>query len=468
MPSSNRFTTPPLGRELADLLWLTLPILGGQLATTLMSFADTSMAGRASAVDLAAIGIASSLWFPVFVFVRGILLALNPLVAQLQGAGQFEKIGPLIRQGGWIGLLCAAIAIGLLQFAEYPLYWLEVDPVIIPVAKEYLMALCWGVPAICLFQVLVCYCEGLADTKAGMIFGLAGLALNIPANYVLIYGKLGFPQLGAVGCGYATALAYWLMLGLITFYVKRSNRHRQHRIIQRPERPCGAQLGSILHLGLPIGMAIFSECTLFTIIALLIGFMGPEVVAGHQLSLNFASILFMLPLSLSIANTIRVGQALGAGDAELARFKAYVGVGTAVSIALISATVVLLLPQLIASIYTRDPAVIEIAIQLLFFVAIYQISDSIQLASTGALRGYKDTKWPMVIALCAYWAIALPVGCLLGITSVFGEATGPVGLWQGLVLGLSLAALFQSRRLFLVSRKAIIAQRCTAPPHDKL
>lgn len=455
MSSCSHATRPPLGRELRDLLWLTLPILGGQLAATLMGFVDTSMAGQASAIDLAAIGIGTSLWMPIYVFVRGILLALTPLVAQQIGAGHFREIGPLVRQGLWVGLFTSFLAIFLLQYAEHPLVWLDVDPGIIPVAKGYLVALCWGIPAICLFQVLSSYCEGLADTKAGMVFGLIGLLVNIPANYVLIYGKFGFPELGAVGCGYATALAYWVMLGLIACYVHRSNRHRQHRILVRAEAPNGAQLGTILRLGLPIGTAIFSECTLFTMIALLIGFMGPEVVAGHQISLNFASIIFMLPLSLSIANTIRVGQALGAGDPVLARFKAYVGVFTAALIALLSASLILLAPHLIAAVYTQDEAVIAIAVQLLFFTAIYQISDAIQLASTGALRGYKDTKWPMVIALSAYWLIALPIGYTLGITALISDPTGPVGLWQGLVLGLTLAAILQSYRLHRVSRRAI-------------
>ncbi len=458
MRRDSSFTPPPLRRELLDLFWLTLPILGGQLATTLMGFADTSMAGRASAIDLAAVGIGASLWIPLFVFIRGIMLALNPLVAQLQGGERFDQIGPLVRQGGWVGLFTALTTILLLRWVDYPLAWLAVDAAIIPVTKAYLEALYWGIPAICLFQVLVCYCEGLADTKAGLIFGLIGLAINVPANFLLIYGKLGLPALGAVGCGYATSLAYWVMLILLGLYVHRSNRHRRHALFCRLERPQLAPLSQILRLGVPIGLAIFSEATLFTLIALLIGFMGPEVVAGHQLSLNFASIVFMLPLSLSIANTIRVGQALGAGDAELARFKAYVGVGTSAAFALVTASLVLLLPEQIASIYSRDPAVIAIAVKLLFFTAIYQISDAIQLASTGALRGYKDTKGPMLIALTAYWLIALPLGCTLGLTHWLGEPSGPVGLWQGLVLGLTLAAVLQSRRLYLISQRRIAKQ----------
>lgn len=455
MTRSVHHARPSLGRELCDLLWLTLPILGGQLATTLMTFADTSMAGQASAIDLAAVGIGASLWMPIYVFVRGILIALTPLVAHEQGAGQFQNIGPLVRQGVWVGLLTSVLSIGLLQFASIPLIWLEVDPVIIPVAQNYLFALCWGVPAICLFQVFVSYCEGLADTKAGMIFGLAGLALNIPANYILIYGKFGFPALGAVGCGYATALSYWLMLGLLLLYIQYSSRHRHHKILARPEAPSREQLSSILRLGLPIGMAFFSECSLFAIIALLIGFMGPETVAGHQISLNFASLIFMLPLSLSIASTIRVGQSIGSGQPILARYQAYIGVGCSALIALITASLVLLLPHLIAAIYSQDPVVIEIAVHLLFFTALYQLSDAVQLASTGALRGYKDTKWPMVIALSCYWVIALPLGVLLGITDLIAQPSGPVGLWQGLVVGLTLAALFQSYRLYRVSHNAI-------------
>ena len=194
--------------ELRELLYLSGPIMAAQLATTGMSFVDTSMAGQYSAMDLAAIALGSSIWVPVYLLVRGILMAITPTVAHLYGGGRGSDIPSQIRQGLWIAILMSLVCLGFIYHSDNVLSWLQVEPDMAAKSIAYMKALAWGIPAICLFQALTCYCEGMSKTKPGMVFSFVALALNIPLNYVLIYGKAGFPELGGVGCGYATAVCF--------------------------------------------------------------------------------------------------------------------------------------------------------------------------------------------------------------------------------------------------------------------
>ncbi len=438
-------------KELRELLVLAGPILGAQLATTGMSFVDTSMAGQYSSVDLAAVAVGSSIWIPVMLLIRGTLMAITPTVAQLFGGGNTEKIATPVRQGMWIALSLSLLAIVLLQNTDALMSWLDVERQVAKRAQEYLEALSWGIPAICLYQVLCCYSEGMGKTKPAMVFSFAALFLNIPVNYVLIYGKMGFPELGGVGCGYATAVCYWLMLGLMAGYIHFSRQHKKLGLFKSFDRPDMSTIVQNLKLGVPIGLSIFFEASIFSAVALVIGKLGAVTVAGHQIALNFSSLAFMIPLSLAMGLTIRVGQSLGAGDTDTARFTSYAGIATTLLTATASAAVMWFYPGWIAAIYTKDPAVTALAAELLIFAALFQYADGIQVAANGALRGYKDTRVPMIMILIACWGIALPLGYTLGMTHLITEPMGPHGLWIGLIIALSLAAVFLTLRLKKIS-----------------
>jgi MATE family multidrug resistance protein len=444
--------------ELRALLALATPIIIAQLAYTSMGFVDTVMAGRVSARDLAGVALGNSLWVPVFLLMNGTLLATTAKVAQRFGAGKQEEIGPLVRQSLWLALVIGTLCAVLLWNAEPVLHLMGVDAELSALAMGYLRGVACGFPATALYQVLRCCSDGMGRTRPSMVLGICGLLLNIPLNYVLIYGHLGMPALGGVGCGWATGTVMWCSLLGMLWWMHWAPAYRPSQLFKRFEWPQWAVIRRLLSVGVPIGVSIFAESSIFSVIALLIGGLGATVVAGHQIALNFSSMIFMIPYSLAMAATVRVGQALGRSTPRDARFSAGVAMATALSYACLSASLVLLLRESIASIYSPDPAVIAMAATLLVYSALFQFSDAVQVTAAGALRGYQDTRATMLITLLAYWGIGLPVGYALGLSDWLGEPSGPSGLWQGLVVGLTCAAALLGVRLARSARRRIHAQ----------
>ncbi len=450
-----------LGRvrsELRALLTLALPMMIAQLANTAMGFVDTLMAGRVSSHDLAAVALGNSIWVPVFLLLTGIILVTTPNVAQRFGSGQQGQIGPLVRQAAWMGLGLGSLCALLMWNAEPVLHLMKVEPALIEPTMAYLRAVACGFPAVALYQVLRSYSDGLGHTRPSMVIGILALMLNIPLNYIFIYGKLGIPAMGGVGCGWATALVMGFMLLAMLFWVRRAPYYQPSGLFEHFEWPRWPELSRLLSVGVPIGVAVFAEASIFSVIALLIGALGATVVAGHQIALNFTSLIFMIPLSLGMAITVRIGQALGRGAPRDARFVAGVGIVSSLLYACFSAGSMLLFSEQIARIYTTDPAVIAVAAGLFFYAALFQFSDVVQVTAAGALRGYQDTRMTMLFTLLAYWGIGLPVGYALGLTDHFGPASGPAGLWQGLIVGLSCAAVMLSIRLARSARREIRRQ----------
>lgn len=441
--------------ELKGLLVLAIPIMIAQLSYAAMGFVDTVMSGQVSARDLAAVALGNSLWVPVFLLMTGILLATTPKVAQRFGAGQHEAIAPLVHQAMWLALLVGSLCGIALWNAEPILHLMQVEASLIDPAMGYLRAIACGFPAIALFHVLRCYSDGLGLTRPTMVLAILGLLLNIPLNYIFIYGKLGLPAMGGVGCGWATSLVMLTTMTGMLGWVSWAPHYRKSRLLLSIEWPQLAVIRRLLGVGLPIGIAVFAESSIFAVIALLIGSLGSTMVAGHQIALNFSSMVFMIPYSLGMAVTVRVGHALGSGSARGARFAAAVGMGSALIYACLSSSAMLLMREYIAQIYTDNPAVIAIAGSLLIYAAIFQFSDAIQVTAAGALRGYQDTRIAMLITLFAYWGIGLPVGYCLGLTLQCGAPSGPVGLWQGLVVGLTSAAILLGIRLARSARRHI-------------
>ncbi|WP_462383154.1 MATE family efflux transporter [Pseudomonas sp. Marseille-QA0892] len=441
--------------ELRTLHTLAIPIAIAQLASSAMGFVDTLMAGRYSATDLAAVALGNSLWMPMYLFMIGVLLATTPKVAQNHGAGTVERIGPLVRQSIWLAVALGCTATVLLWSAKPVMHAMGIAPDLAALSMRYLRAAAMGFPAMALYYVLRCFSDGMGRTRPAMIVGLIGLSLNVPLNYIFIYGKFGMPALGGVGCGVATAIVMWSMLLMMVGWTYRSAFYRPAGLYDRFDKPQWPVIRDLLSIGVPIGVAIFAESSIFAVIALLIGGLGANVVASHQIALNFSSLTFMIPLSLGIAVTVRVGHELGKGAPIHARFAAVTGIATATVYATIALVLMLVFKEAIAGIYTLDPALVSLATTLIVYAALYQISDAIQVTAAGALRGYQDTRVTMVMTLFAYWVIGLPVGYTLGLTHWLGEPSGPAGFWQGLLAGLTCAAIMLSLRLARVSRKRI-------------
>ncbi|MCK9237445.1 MAG: MATE family efflux transporter [Thiopseudomonas sp.] len=441
--------------EWRRLLSLAIPIVIAQLANTAMGFVDTMMAGRVSPNDLAAVALGNSIWVPIFLLMSGVLLATTAKAARLFGAGDNASIGPLVRQALWLGLIMGCVMAVLMWNAKPLMQWLQISPELIEPAMGYLRAVACGFPAVAIYLVLRCYSDALGRTRPSMVIGILGLLINIPVNYIFIYGKLGVPAMGGVGCGWATALVMVFMALAMLVWVRWAPYYKEHQVYQRFQWPNLAVQKSLTTLGVPIGIAIFAEASIFSIIALLIGGLGASTVAGHQIALNFSSLVFMLPYSLGMATTVRVGQAMGAQQPQQARFAALVAMGTALLVACISAGYMTWFRESIARIYTEDPVVLSIAAALIIYAAVFQFSDAIQVTAAGALRGYQDTRMTMLITLVSYWGIGLPIGYTLGLTDYLGSAQGPAGMWQGLIAGLTCAAILLGLRLRHISKKQI-------------
>ena len=434
--------------EVVGIGRLAGPLIVAQLSQVGMGFTDTVMAGRLGVVDLGAVAIGSTLWIPIYLACVGVMIAVSPTVAQLRGGGRTEAVGPVYRQSLWLSLALAILAFLAGRHVSVFMDWLGVDPAIVPVTRGYLSAIAWGMPGACFYLGLRYVSEGIGHTRPIMYIQLLALLANIPGNFIFMYGAMGVPAMGAVGAGWSSALVFSLSALAMFAYVARKPLYRPYGLFTSPDLPRWEALRGLLRLGLPIALVIVMEVGLFTAVALLMGSLGAVAVAAHQIAFNYAALVFMVPLGISMATTIRVGHAAGAGDIETARLSGFVGMGMAVAAMLVSAVVMLSVPELIVSMYTRDAQVAQLAVSLLFMAALFQVSDGLQASAVGALRGLKDTAYPMLVTFFAYWLVGLPLAWSLGIAKAFG----PRGLWVGLIAGLTIGAVLLSLRFHRIAR----------------
>lgn len=449
-----------VARELRALWHLAWPILVGQLATMGMAVADVAMTGHYSADDLAGVSLGVSVWNMIIITIMGVMMAVNPMVAHHVGAQNHGEVPHLVRQALWkalgVGVVGMALAFASTQVFEH----LQASPPVRDLAVDFVVITAWALPAFAAYRVLYGYSTSLNQTKPLMVIALAALALNVAVNALLIYGAGPVSPMGGRGCAWSTLACVWFNLLAMLWWMQRSPHYRSTWPFAAWERPHPATLTQLLRLGLPIGITYFAETSAFSLVALLIAKFGSTQSAAHQIALNFTSLLFMLPLSLGLALLTRVGQGLGAGQALEARFRAWVGVGAAMVFAVLSACVMALGATPIAALYTSDAAVIALCAQLLFWAAVFQLSDAAQVVVSSAVRGYKITRAPMVIHLTAFWGFALPLGCWLGLAPEGwplrpAQPWGAEGFWIALVVGLTVAALGLLWLLRRVSRGAI-------------
>lgn len=428
-------------KEARNLLALAIPVIFAQISQTAMGVVDTIMSGSVSANDMAAVAVGTALWLPVILFGHGLLLSLTPIIAQLNGSGRRNKIPHHISQGYWLAIAISFILMIILYNSNLLINNMpQVDTVLAAKSVAFLRGLLWGTPGYLLFQVLRCQCDGLSKTKPGMVICFLGLISNIPLNYILINGKLGLPVLGGIGCGIATASVYWILFIVLRWYIRRASNLRDLNItiLQQPDFQL---IWRLLRLGLPIALALFFEVTLFALVALLVAPLGIIAIASHQIAFNFSSLMFVLPLSLSVAATIRVGYRLGEGNVEQARISAWTSLIIGVTLAMCSALLTILLRQRIALLYNDSSAVVAMASHLMLFAAIYQISDSLQVIGSGVLRGYQDTRAIFFMTFTAYWLLGFPCGYILAFTDLVFPAMGASGFWIGFIIGLTSAAI---------------------------
>jgi MATE family multidrug resistance protein len=331
---------------------------------------------------------------------------------------------------------------------------MAVDPEIQTISSGYLNAIAWGMPAITGFFLLRYLNEGMANILPVMLTGLVGLLVNILANYVLIFGNLGAPRLGGIGAGWATTITHWVMLFCLLFYLSITDKFQPIDIFRADIKPHSRDLGMLLKLGIPIGIAWLVEGSIFSIIALFLASFGVVTVAAHQIALSISSLIFILPLSLSISLSILVGQHCGAQNQLAVRQTILAGYAISVSLSSLSALLLIHYSNIIPGFYTSNAQVIMLASQLMIFTAVYQFSDGIQLCSAGSLRGLKDTAIPMLLSIFAYWLIGFPLGYLLALTDTIVAPMSAKGFWIGIIVGLSLAAVLMTVRLNYILARA--------------
>ncbi len=437
--------------ELRETAILALPLVLSQLMAVGMSAIDAMLAGHHGAVTLGAVAIGTGIWSIAVVVAIGVTMAVPPSVAQVFGAGRLVDVGHLFRQSMWL-----AFALGLLCWIGVrnagPLVRLiGVDPALFGEVDRFLRGVSWGAPAIAAFFTLRGVSAGVGITRPTMYFSLMSLLLLGPIAYVLLHGRLGFPEMGAGGIGIATAIVLWLETLAFAIYMRLHRDYLPYALFARFEWPDPRAIGELLRIGVPMGVTVFMEASLFIATTLAMGTLGTDTVASHQVALNVASLFFMVPLGIAMATTVRIGQAVGRADASALRFAGLAGFVLAIGTQVLSGGVMALMPHTIAGWYSNDASVIALAAQLLLLAAIFQFSDGIQVVANGSLRGLKDTSVPMLITMVAYWGIGMPIGWWLA----FRHGLGARGMWIGLIAGLAAAAVLLSWRFWRLARRPL-------------
>lgn len=423
------------------LFKLAVPILISQLAASGMGIADTIMAGMVSVDDMSAISISNSIYFPMFLFILGVLNAITPTVSYLNGAGQRSLIAHQIRQGIWIVLALCVPMIVVLVNSRWIIDFMQMPETLGNLSQQYLWVLAFGAIPALLTVNLRCFNDGLSNPKPTMVITFIGLLLNIPLNYIFIFGKFGVPAFGVVGCGIATVIVNWLMFLMALHYCYTNRSQQDIKLFERwLELPHWATLAKLFKLGLPIAFAICMEVVLFSVVSLVISPLGSQTVASHQIALQTTSFLFMVPLSLGTAITILVGQRLGQKKVQEAKIVSLHAILTCVGLAIFSAILIILFRQQVPFIFTQDLPTAEIASGLLILAAIFQIPDAMQAVSNGILRGYKHTQPIFKITFFCYWVIGMPFGYLLSRTDWLVQPMAAKGFWVMFCVSLSLAS----------------------------
>ncbi|MGH8323286.1 MAG: MATE family efflux transporter, partial [Steroidobacteraceae bacterium] len=344
-----------LKRELNATLHLAVPLVLGQLSSLGMSVIDTLLAGHLNAHTLGAVALGTSIWYLLTVIAMGVMASLSPSVAQLHGAGRHAAIAPLFRQALWLAVaLGVLLGVGVHFGGALLVAKIGIDPGLVPDVIRFLHAIAFGAPALTVFLALRGLGEGIGLARPTLYFSLLGLVLLAPIGYVLMYGAFTLPQLGAFGSGIATALVLWLQTIAFAVYIARSRHYHHLNLLAHFEKPDLPALRGLLHIGIPMGVSLLMEAGLFIAVALALGTLGTNIVASHQVAINFASVTFMVPLGIAIATSIRVGHAAGRSDLQGVRDAGLIGIGLALCTQTASATLMLLLPRQIAALYTHD------------------------------------------------------------------------------------------------------------------
>ena len=447
----NRYSLTTYKKELSALVTLALPMLLSQIAQVGTGFVDTVMAGSVSIDDLSAVGLGNSLFITIYITLMGVMTALNPMIAQAYGSSKkgdtaTDTIGELGRQGLWYGVMMGLIGMVLMWLAILPFkaYFSHLSPRTLATTADYLWFIGLAMPAAMIHRALHAYASSLNKPKVIMIVSWLCFFINIALNYVFVYGKFGMPALGGAGCGLATAIVFWLNAMILGFYIAKDDYFKKFGLTDKFSLPDIKLFSDITRLGVPIGLSFFIEVSLFSVIIFLVAQLGGDgthstenFISAQQIVISITSLIFMIPQSIGIASTVRVGMMLGQRQPIKARYISGVAILTAVGVSFLTALFLVVGRHALADMYTDDMAVIAISGSLILFAAAFQLVDAIQCVASYALRGYKVTKIPMMIHAIAFWGCGLLPGYVLA----FYMGMGIYGFWTALVVSLAVAGV---------------------------
>lgn len=439
--------------KLKQIFILLIPILITQLGMFSMVFFNNIMSGKYNSSDLAGVAIGSSIWNPVFTGLSGILLAVSPIAAQKLGEKKNNDVSSIVANGIYLSFFIGLLVL-LLGFIslESILHRMNLTNKVEETAHDYLVGLGYGVIPLFIFNVLRSFIYALGKTRIVMVILLLALPVNFFFNFVLIFGKWGFPELGGAGAGYATSITYWVIAGITAFIIKTQQPFSLYKIFPRIKMFSPNMCKEILKIGIPMGLSTFFETSMFAVVTILISKFSITTIAAYQSALNIVSFLYMIPVSISLAITVLIGYEVGAKRYSDAHSYSWLGISVSIVMALITGLLVVIFRYQVAGFYSNETAVINLTAHFLIFALFFQISDAIQATAQAALRGYKDVNLSFIMTLIAYWIICLPAGYLLA------NFTGleARGFWIGLTIGLLAAGVCLSMRLIYIQRKKFV------------
>ena len=434
-------------REFRPVLQLAGPLVLANLGWMSMGIVDTMMVGRVSPEAIGAVSLGGILFITVGLFGGGLLLSLDTLVPQAFGAGKVGDCHCSLLNSVYLSLPLAAILMGLVWLCVPFLRSFGIHPAVLRQAIPYLKALLWSTLPLLFYFGFRGYLQGMNLVRPVMFALVSANLVNVGGNWMLIYGHLGAPAMGAEGSGWSTCIARTYMASVLLGYILYYDHRHATGLLRSTLRPDLARIRRLLSLGFPASMQITLEVGVFAVVTTLIGKLDPISLAAHQIAMNAASFTYMVPLGIGSAAAVRVGQALGRQDRGAAGRSGWAALALGAGFMLCAALAFLLVPKYIARIFTPDAAVIKTGVSLLAVAAFFQLFDGVQVVATGALRGAGDTRTPMLCHLLAYWFLGLPLGYFL----CFAWGWGAAGLWIGLCVGLILIGVV----LFVVWRRKV-------------
>ena len=457
------FKLSRLREDVPALLKLAGPLLIGQLAVIAFGVLDTAMTARYSAEDLAALAMASAIFISVYVGLTGVVSALAPIAGQLFGAKRYSDIGEEVRQATWLALGLTVLGCLILTNADHVLEISHLSPDIEDKAKLYLNILAIGLPASMVMRVLMALHNAASRPAVITVIQLIGLGLKLPLNLLFIYGGFGIEGMGGPGCAVATVVINWTWMLLTLGFVLLDRFYRPFMIFASFSPPDWHRIWVLLKLGAPIGFSYLIEVTSFTFMSLFIARLGTTALAGHQIVANMGTVIYMVPLSLSIATMTLVSQSIGANKLERAEEIGWSSVFFTTTTCITIGIAVWLFRMQLLDLYDPPAEVKAFSVPLFLFIALYQVFDALQITAAFILRAYRIAFWPMVIYAGSLWGVGLGGGYLMGF-NVFGNVPtflqGANGFWAGNSLSLGLAACFL---LYLFRRTAERYEK-THPP----